>query len=840
MSLTFKSWRRSPLYDLAPNENLTHGRLVGRLNLTLNDLFTGESAAGSVDFQITTPADVAGLLPREILRTAPPAAAGNAETTKLVHIDFAAPDMPWRYTPRKAAADKLFPWLAILVGTTSELKIERTGLTVTQPSVFSDHDLSQSAFWAHVQDDGATKSSRLLSPRRLLPQTAYIAALVSAFDEDGLPAWDPAAGRTPTTLSLFYSWEFWTGEEGDFETLATAIQLREVGNLGRAPLAYRRGAVDSALYVRGAITSLGDDKDGAPEAAARADLAAFRNAVKALSALDPLGRSVIGMPDHGRPWIADVEAGTWTQSVNTDPRYRGTAGLGLWMGIEYQQALLDAAVAQLGAAPMAVKLVGNLAAGILGSRSLWERRLPAESSRQVYLFSPLMRRLRTPSGNALDTITSDVSPLERALFSTAARRMLRRGTAATRHSQNGFIGREELIEAANVCPPARPRTLPGLPHVESFAVGVGLVPIEGPEGLGLRPRVLTRWEARHRPANRHRIDVDIQQLRNDLLQQMPSAPPDRCKAPNLDAVAATVRGAIDPHLANAPAIRRVAARISGLDISRLGPPEVEVGLDFPTWTLLRDLARDWLVPGITLLEKHSVVALQTNPQFNDAYLLGINSQFINELHWRRLPIDRRSTPLKMFWGHINYETGVREAEIKPFPTWPVASELGDVSHQVLKPGDATGQRDLIILFRSDLFRRYPSTLVYLVRTPAAPAALDAALKATPDFHYTSAERNTRQFLGPTFQGAIASDLVFFAFDIDPDTIDQYWLILDEPPSELRFRGVNDADAPLAGTAPRAGDVPARAPDAHAAQFATRLIDEHSRVAISGATLKARA
>jgi len=833
--MTFKSWRRSPMYDLVAGENLTNGRLVGRLGLTLNDTYTGESVSGGLDFEITAPADIAGILPREIVSTAPPHLADNAETTKLVHIDFAAPDMPWRYTPRKADGNKLFPWIAVLVGKADELKRDGVRLTVQKPDVLAEHDLAQSAFWAHVQDDGSTVSSRILSPRRLEPQTSYIAALVPAFGENGAFAW--GAGSGPTALPLFYSWEFRTGEEGDFETLATAIEPRRVENLGRAPLAYRRGDVQESLHVRGAITSLGADLDGEADAVARADLTEFVSAVDALSALDPLGRSVVSMQRYGRPWVEDPNATAWTTPLNTDPRFRGTAGLGLWMGIDFQQELVDAAVAQLGAAPAALKLVSDLAAGILAARSLWNRRLPSESSRQIYLLSPLMRRMRTPTGDALESVTAETGPLESALFSTAARRTFRRGLAAVRYSKNGFIGRKELLDSANVCPPPAPRTLAGLPHADTVSREVDLPAIDGRDGLGVRPETITPWRPRHRPANTGRFELDIGQLRDELAAHLPMAPRSRCVAPELDVIAGRLLPVIDPNGSGCPAIRRVARRIKGLDITSLEPPEVPLGLDFPTWTLLRDRARDWLVPGIDRLEKHSVVALQTNPKFNDAYLVGINSQFIGELHWRRLPVDRRTTPLKMFWGHINFESGRPEPEIRPFPEWPAASELGAVSHQVLHPGDTTGQRDLVLLFRSDLFRRYPGTLVYLARIPAAPEALDDALKATPDFHYTAATRDTRPFVGPMFQGAIAGDLVFFAFDIDPDTLDKFWLVLDEPPSERRFRGVSAAGVPYAGTVPRENGVPGPAPDGHAAGFATRLIDEHTRVAISGPVLK---
>ena len=45
-----------------------------------------------------------------------------------------------------------------------------------------------------------------------------------------------------SVLPAFYSWRFQAAEEGDFETLATALQLRHSGGLGIARLRYSRPA----------------------------------------------------------------------------------------------------------------------------------------------------------------------------------------------------------------------------------------------------------------------------------------------------------------------------------------------------------------------------------------------------------------------------------------------------------------------------------------------------------------------------------------------------------------------------------------------------------------------
>lgn len=800
--LTFISWQRSGLYDLVEDPTPRDGRLVGQLGLSLVDRRGPDAAGGNVPFHLVAARDVAALGAGAILRTAPAHLARDAETTKLVHVDFREPDLPWRYAPAIAAGDRLPPWLVVLVGSPAELRLDGATVAVLRTSVLDAHDLADSPRWAHVQDDGHTRTARVLSPRELAGEQEYVAVLVPAFDDTGGPAWGP--GRQPAVLPVLHAWRFWTGEEGDFETLAFQITPRTVAGLGRAPLAYDRGPVHADLAVRGAITTLGTDPDGLPEGLARDDLAAFVAEVRALT--DPLGRGIVSLPDHGRPWV-DPATATWTTTLNADPRHRGTAGLGRWMGLEAQDELVDAASRQLGALGLAGHLVGQLALGLTAARSLWDRRLSTDPTRRVDVLSPLLRRMRTPTGTAMGAITGPASPLDPALFSSASRRVLRRGSAWTRHGATKYAARPAVVAEANRCPSPAERPA-GVPHVDGVARDLGLPPLAELGGrLAQDPPVV---DPDHR--------LDPPDLIDFLGPLLPRDEPRPCEPPDLNRVADVVGTALDPHGPLPPAVRRVRDRITGIDLGGLGPPEIPVGLDFPTWTLLRDRAKEWILPGFGTLEKHSVVAMQTNPTFIDAYLVGLNTQLQNELHWRNLPIDRRATPLLMFWGHVNFATGRREAEIQPLDSWDLGTDLGDLDHQVLQPGDTTGKRDLVLVFRTDLFRRYPRTLVYLVKpTPTA----DDALLATPTFTYAPADKVSRRFLGPIFQGALAPDVVFFAFDVDPSTLDRYWVVLDEPPSELRFRARDKANNPLGGAA------------ATAADFAVATIDRPIRVGIEG-------
>ena len=932
-NLTFTAWQRSRLFDRAVPQDT---RLGSSVTLTLRDTETGQDASGNAPFELLAAADIAGLKPGAIKHMAPAPFAHDAETTKFVHVDLREPDLPWRYTPQ-VNEPNLRPWLVLLVGTGEEIAVSG-GIANVQASVLQAHPLSQSHCWAHTQFDGHNTIGRILSPQKLLPQREYVAVLVPAFNDTGRDMWHDDGttnfGRRGV-LPAFHHWRFWTAEAGDFETLAAALHIPPAGDVGKARLHYRRiipedGVnIDETLEVRGAITSLQDEENLDPAALARvrADLDALNDAIE----------GAIGLPHYGRPWLPDPDASPngWPADLNDDPRFRSLTGLGTWMGVEAQEALMDAAVKQAGALREAGQRIGFLALGLWAGGRLWDRRLPTDKNERLRILGPLMgRMIAADNGIVLNRVTAGSSPLVPAIFSSVAQRLLRDRSNHTRHVSGaaGGLDRRAALDAANR-PEAQPeRTPAGLPHFDVVAKKMGLPPLAemlqiDPAGIDdevnrlfeavqwgiddyrqqrnellrdghieelrqlARERAeqifgdflgeLTHWlDEQGRPCDaleilsqlagrlqimpphelfRSALDDDDalldlreafeQELRHcfgrracrelighwdlpnratfcdELLDTLPPEPPPQQKSVDLGLLSDRLHAALDPRQPNPPAQVRLCQRLQGIDCARLIPPEFPIGLDFPTWSLLKQYDKEWLLPGADTLEKDSITALQTNPAFIDAYMVGINTQFMAEMRWRDLAVDRYSTPLRMFWGQVNYATQQRQADIQPLGEWAKvpADPVGALTHQSIQPddpGNATGSR-LIITFRSDLFRRYPSTLVYLVRPPAGAddAAVDALLQQTPQLEHAAGDRANRRFFGPTFSGTLAPDLTFFAFDVTPSALDQYWLVLDEPPAELRFRSDAAANA------------------ANSATFARTTLDQPTRIAISGAELE---
>lgn len=887
MPMRFSSWQRSKILSASQPVG---GRLTRTLTLHLDDVEDAAPASGNaLSVAFPAAADIVGISRGTIRHMAPKPDTPDAETTKFVHLNLEDAELPWRYTPRPSAAGigRLDPWMVLIVGDSDELDVERGVVTVVKDPVLLAHDLETSHQWAHVQTENGVSFSRILSPCLLKPLRDHVAALVPAFTADGGRMWT-GAQRHFIVLPAFFSWRFQAGEEGDFETLAAALRLRPAGGLGIASLRYRRplSGVDRMLTLGGAITSLKAHPDE-PEAVqvVRADLDLLNDQLADEIPDDivppPPARPIVQLPDYGGLWREDTSATAWTKALNDDPRHRGVAGIGLKLGILEQESLMDAAVQQAGALQDAGQRIGFLAIGIDVSRRLWRRRLPARDGLRLALFGPAMGRMAAEGGGSvLARVTGEGSVLDAALFSSAAQRLLRNGTARSRFA-GGKVDRGAVVEAANQAPPLPDKGPDGVPHIDRVAKELGEPPLE--EQLGI-PEFDDRLEGLMRKFEGLPIDVDtvtdfaavvdgelgvdcqrmilaflsfiiattqVRVFERDVMLDAidaclgrktpeavrktglsnalprPAEPDDR-RPINLGSLAVVVAGAIDPYAKPPPAWVRVESTITGIVPFSLSPPEAPIGLDYPTWTMVNRHEREWLLPGASAIPPHSIVALQTNPTFVDAFMVGVNTQFIAEMRWRNLPAPRVSTPLRMFWGYIDHGTGEREADIRPISAWPSkavdedgADGVGDLSHQSIRPGDTTGRRDLVIAFRTALFRRYPSTLVYIVR-PHAGDDVDALLKAPPDFRDAASNRPDRRVFGPIFFGQMQPDLVFFAFDIDPNTLDDLWLVLDEPPSELRFRNDKGLDHPTS------------------ADFATKTIDRPTRVAISGAALKAQA
>ena len=747
----FLAWQRPAVNALATAAP-SGARLDASLLITLHDDLGTVSAPAN--FLLAGPGDVAGLHARQVTGRRPHPGCIDAETTMMPFVELDGSDLPWRFSPVPYAVGMpaVRPWLVLVVGTPDEVRRVADGqVTLSGAELFGSHPLDQSFLWAHVHETPGRTFSRILSPRELALDQDYVAVLVPAwqaqFDGDGTSTLtDSWAGAGPSvTLPCFDSWTFHTtADPGDFASISQLLEpLSDADSAMLRAKQFGRANVDvgplagTSLAAGGALTVVPEPGDPPVTDSLPAQVS---DTVTALTVnLEVAGRWVLTLPRYDAPWYpAPVDGQPWTwppptdevtppgwrTQLRTDPRYRGAAGIGAWTAIAWQDKISDGATRQAGAVAAAAQRIRHLVLGLRAGASLWNRRVPTDSVARLATLSPLLGRMPVDvGGTALQTIDGRTPGLAAALFSSAARRMLRRRGPLDRAAVPGATSLANLITAANRCPDPQK-----LSDDDAKVTDLASTEAEKLTGqLNQRTRtVLTRFYSADYPdpdqAAQIAESLDVTELPGVLVEIAAQQPPaaDCRPLPDLSGFADSIAAGVDPTVDRPVVIDRVLGGLTGLREPVLAEPDIAPEIDIPLWSFLRDNAPDWLLPGAGDIPADRVLAVQSNPAFTEALLLGANHQTLGELRWRNLPITARWTPLRRFWQRIDVDGGVASVDIRSVialdtdaPLWADDTELGDVSHL----GNPKQGASLVVVFHTELFRRYPTTAVYL--TPNA-------------------------------------------------------------------------------------------------------------------------
>ena len=170
-----------------------------------------------------------------------------------------------------------------------------------------------------------------------------------------------------------------------------------------------------------------------------------------------------------------------------------------------------------------------------------------------------------------------------------------------------------------------------------------------------------------------------------------------------------------------------------LEPEHLVPAMAYPDFDDPMYEKLRDISSELLLPNLELIPPNSITLLETNPEFIEAYLTGLNYEFGKELLWREYPTDQRGSYFRQFWdtrGVIAEPTGEtpevkseRSKDITPLDTWTSTSLLG-THRNPLRPSG----KQVVLAVRGDLLKKYPNTLIYAQK---AHLARDASGNPAP-------------------------------------------------------------------------------------------------------------
>ena len=457
--LNFASWVQPAAAGALPHDDANNNATAPtdpppNLELSVSVQLTSTLAGPTTilaphgDMRLLGPGDVVGVDSDQIVRRFPAPGTAGALTTHLAFIDFAATDLPWRFsmftatptTPPPSsgtAENRVRPWL-VLLAVTADNQLSTDGSRITVPAEQLP-DLTQSWAWAHAQLDNpadpSTGRARLLCPRQLPSNVAMRAILVPAFKAGVAaalgtqpptnpyePAWHPGAS---VELPVYDSWTFTTGDNLDFETLAkriTPLPADAITGLGSIPIdvsdLVASGGVVPADSALGPIKPdpLTTDQQNLLSQCAQW-LVTDINTDVADHALCP---PIRGQYHVGRS-LLDPTAATWLDMANRDPRLRLAAARGAdWVNAN-QEDLMAQAWQQAGQVREASRQLAAARAALAITDSLHTRHvLPRSIDDTIRLTSPAARQLpvaagapthdTTPPSTVADVLTASAAP----------------------------------------------------------------------------------------------------------------------------------------------------------------------------------------------------------------------------------------------------------------------------------------------------------------------------------------------------------------------------------------------------------------------------------------------
>ncbi|MFG2874550.1 hypothetical protein ACGFYU_05975 [Streptomyces sp. NPDC048337] len=228
-------------------------------------------------------------------------------------------------------------------------------------------------------------------------------------------------------------------------------------------------------------------------------------------------------------------------------------------------------------------------------------------------------------------------------------------------------------------------------------------------------------------------------------------------------------------------------------------------IDLPMYEALLGLSVESFVPHLDRIPVNTVTLLDTDQEFIEAFMVGLNHEMARELLWREHPTDQRGTPFRQFWDpraatSVPEESAAARRErlydIPPIHRWTPQSELGAHDHR--QPDPARKRDELVLVIRGELLKKYPNTAVYAHRARWNPSNEhpDPKRERTPVTLRDPNRPGPNEILLPLYEARIEPDITLLGFNLTAeeakgDAKDPGWFfVLQERPGEPRF-GADD-------------------------------------------------
>ena len=743
----------------------------------------GTAVGGTFPLQavLRGPGDVIGIDRAQIARVEPSARLACTEPNYFPFVEFVDPDFPWRYTLDEGTGTRLKPWIVLLALKADEFELMPQGRAPT-PSIKvfkrekSLPDLGQS--WAHAhahvstlpgKDAGATLAadpargfSRLLCPRKLTERTTYWLFLVPAWKagvEAGLGERpDPALADQPAwtapgevILPFYFKSQFNTDAGEDFESLLRRLRPPSAP-VTAAPTKVPCGK--PGFYAGYSAPGKTFDQQCALELPGSA-APAFETDESLVDLLVPtLQESIQGdhpsdasgpdplvtLPAYGFRFPpakavskADVNR-SWFDRLNLDLKFRHVAALATEVVAHNQERYAKEAWDQYDELTEANRTLSRLqvAAELTAvlSTKHFSKLQPALA---LTLAEPLHAFVKVAGQTSIQQLmhASGVpgSSLSRAVRKLAAKRMVQKsvptppGTAAPAARTGRALG------------DIRTETLADLQNK--------MLPLLQPAGaVELRGMTLAR------PIQLGVQRMDLAAMNQKILstlKRLPSAKADFL----ISGRAAAEKAAVGP-ISRSPVITDPLAD----DLKKRFPAR------------LAGFLADDGTQAQPALPNNTVILLQENRAFIEAFMAGANHAMQEELRWREFPTDMRATIFRRFWPSLLPDDHPDADTISAVAKW--TKGLGK---------NGAPQPRLVIGLRGDLVRKYQHLQVVI--------------------NIAEADKGWQEGKGDDFSaqfaGALGADFSYHGFGLTLKQIKDFaqnrrqaFAVFYEPTGHLRF------------------------------------------------------
>jgi hypothetical protein len=628
----------------------------------------------------------------------------------------------------------------------------------------------------------------------------------------------PDVALEPDELATRRAYEAWASSEGS------------------APHSFQRALARAV--------NLADDYQHEPAATA--------NPASGVTLPEQGGDPVVTLPLYGR-WHAlqqrllkerdgsDVPNwGNWVHELNLDPRHRTAAGFGTRVVQEHQETYMDAAWRQVGDVLAANAAIRRAQLAMHAATTLHRRSFVAlaslEPGRALALTAPVQSRVLGDGGTIAHRRAQSMVPP--ALTSAPLRRALRsRGPLVRAAAERG--GRPprattllERVDKGEISAAPPKRTPPGVVTLDTLVRAFARDP-RGKEAAGalsekaMQPRMAKRlpepggfalrdpWDREKPPQEGHQTARRLKDAQDDVgvlvwASDEVAKEPER---PQVDIWKTTevVVSSLDPRVTIPRRTRRrirfprrIAVELDEQFQEAMAYPRI----DLPMYEPLVRLSTDLFLPNIGLVEQNSVTLLETNQDFIEAYMVGLNHEMGRELLWREYPTDQRGSVFRQFWDVRGVLSDPRLTDeqrremlydIPKLHLWPRRSRLGDHDN---RDSGRPPEEEAVLLIRGELLKRYPNAVIYAHKADwtRVNGRIDPTVeRRLADLVGAEQERPPpAKVLTPLYEAKVDPDITFIGFDLttavakggdptrDPNADAGWFFVVKERPGEPRF------------------------------------------------------